>query len=42
MKTDIELQKDVVEELKWEPRVTDDEIGASMVRSCATCRTRIR
>ena len=28
MKTDIELQKDVVEELKWEPRVTDDEIGA--------------
>ncbi|MEO6211473.1 MAG: BON domain-containing protein [Gemmatimonadaceae bacterium] len=30
MKTDMELQKDVMEELKWEPRVTDDEIGAGV------------
>ncbi len=30
MKSDMELQKDVAEELKWDPRVTDDEIGISV------------
>lgn len=30
MKSDTELQKDVAEELKWEPRVRDDEIGIAV------------
>ncbi len=30
MKTDMELQRDVAEELKWEPRVKEDEIGISV------------
>jgi len=30
MRTDMELQKDVVEELKWEPRLTEDEIGVAV------------
>jgi osmotically-inducible protein OsmY len=27
MKSDMQLQKDVAEELRWDPRVVDDEIG---------------
>jgi len=30
MKTDTELQKDVTEELKWDPRIVDDEIGVAV------------
>ena len=30
MKTDMELQQDVIDELKWDPRITDDEIGAAI------------
>ena len=30
MKTDMELQKDVIEELKWEPRIKSEEIGVSV------------
>jgi osmotically-inducible protein OsmY len=30
MRTDMELQKDVVEELRWEPRLTEDEIGVTV------------
>src|ERR1700704_3174059 len=30
MKTDIELQRDVLEELKWEPSVTAAHIGVSV------------
>lgn len=30
MKSDMELQKDVAEELKWEPRVKHEEIGISV------------
>lgn len=30
MKTDMELQKDVTSELKWEPRLKEDEIGVSV------------
>src|SRR6478736_779000 len=30
MRTDMELQKDVVEELKWEPRLKEDEIGIAV------------
>lgn len=30
MKSDTELQRDVSEELKWDPRIIDDEIGISV------------
>lgn len=30
MKTDMELQKDVVDELRWEPRIKSDEIGVAV------------
>ena len=30
MRTDMELQKDVVEELRWEPRLKEDEIGIAV------------
>ena len=30
MRTDMELQKDVVAELKWEPRLEEDEIGVAV------------
>ncbi len=30
MKSDTELQKDVAAELKWEPRIRDDEIGIAV------------
>jgi osmotically-inducible protein OsmY len=30
MKTDLELQKDVAAELKWEPRLKEDEIGIAV------------
>lgn len=30
MRTDMELQKDVVAELKWEPRLREDEIGVAV------------
>ena len=30
MRTDMELQKDVAEELKWEPRLKEDEIGIAV------------
>lgn len=30
MRTDVELQKDVTAELKWEPRLREDEIGVAV------------
>ncbi len=30
MKTDMELQKDVTEELKWDPSIVDDEVGVAV------------
>jgi osmotically-inducible protein OsmY len=36
MKTDAQLQKDVMEELKWEPRVTASEIGVSAANGVVT------
>lgn len=36
MKTDAQLQKDVMEELKWEPCVTASEIGVSAVNGVVT------
>jgi len=36
MKTDAQLQKDVMEELKWEPCVTASEIGVSAVHGVVT------
>jgi osmotically-inducible protein OsmY len=36
MKTDAQLQKDVMEELKWEPSVTASEIGVSAANGVVT------
>ena len=36
MKTDTQLQNDVMEELKWEPCVTATEIGVSAVKGVVT------
>jgi osmotically-inducible protein OsmY len=36
MKTDAQLQKDVMEELKWEPCVTASEIGVSVAKGVVT------
>jgi osmotically-inducible protein OsmY len=36
MKTDVQLQKDVMEELKWEPCVTASEIGVSAANGVVT------
>jgi osmotically-inducible protein OsmY len=36
MKSDAQLQKDVMEELKWEPRVTASEIGVSAANGVVT------
>ena len=36
MKTDVQLQKDVMEELKWEPCVTASEIGVSAANGGGT------
>ena len=36
MKNDAQLQKDVIEELKWEPRVTASEIGVSATDGVVT------
>jgi len=36
MKSDAQLQKDVMEELKWEPRVTASEIGVSTANGVVT------
>lgn len=36
MKTDAQLQNDVMEELKWEPRVTASEIGVSATNGVVT------
>jgi osmotically-inducible protein OsmY len=36
MKNDAQLQKDVMEELKWEPRVTASEIGVSAANGVVT------
>ena len=30
MKTDMELQKDITEELKWDPRIDDTEVGVTV------------
>jgi osmotically-inducible protein OsmY len=30
MKTDAQLQKDIIDELRWEPRITDREIGVAV------------
>lgn len=36
MKTDIEIQKDVMDELKWEPSVTASEIGVAVKNGIVT------
>ena len=36
MKTDAQLQKDVMEELQWEPCVTASEIGVSVSNGVVT------
>ena len=36
MKTDMQLQKDVMEELKWEPSITANEIGVSAANGVVT------
>lgn len=36
MKTDIELQKDVMEELKWQPSVKSSDIGVSVTNGIVT------
>jgi osmotically-inducible protein OsmY len=36
MKTDSQLQNDVMDELKWEPRVTANEIGVSVANGVVT------
>lgn len=36
MKTDIEIQKDVMEELKWEPLLTASEIGVAVKQGVVT------
>jgi len=36
MRTDEEIQRDVMEELKWEPRVRPNEIGVSVKNGVAT------
>ena len=36
MRTDMELQKDVAEELKWEPRLQEDEIGVAVKNGVVT------
>ena len=36
MRTDMELQKDVMEELKWEPRLVEDEIGVAVKEGVIT------
>jgi osmotically-inducible protein OsmY len=36
MKSDVQLQKDVMEELKWEPCVTATEIGVSVANGIVT------
>ncbi len=36
MKTDTQLQKDVMDELKWEPSVTAAEIGVSAANGVVT------
>src|ERR1035438_5168921 len=36
MKTDSEIQKDVMEELKWEPLLTATEIGVAVKNSIVT------
>jgi osmotically-inducible protein OsmY len=36
MKTDTQLQKDVMDEIKWEPRVTAAEIGVSVANGVVT------
>jgi osmotically-inducible protein OsmY len=36
MKTDTQLQKDVMEELKWEPSITASEIGVSVANGVVT------
>ena len=36
MKTDTQLQKDVIEELRWEPCVTANEIGVAVTNGVVT------
>jgi len=36
MKTDTQLQKDVMDEIKWEPCVTAAEIGVSVANGVVT------
>jgi osmotically-inducible protein OsmY len=36
MKTDLEIQKDVLEELKWEPLITASEIGVAVKKGVVT------
>jgi osmotically-inducible protein OsmY len=36
MKTDAQIQKDVIEELKWEPAITSNEIGVSVSNGIVT------
>ena len=36
MKTDIEIQKDVIEQLKWEPFLNASQIGVSVKNGIVT------
>ena len=36
MKTNADLQKDVYEELRWDPRITEAEIGVSVINGVVT------
>ena len=38
MKTDAQLQKDIIDELRWEPRISDREIGSWRKRSAGRPR----
>jgi osmotically-inducible protein OsmY len=42
MKTDTQLQKDVMEELKWEPCITASEIGVSAANGVVTLNGTVR
>jgi osmotically-inducible protein OsmY len=42
MKTDTQLQKDVMEELKWEPCITASEIGVSAANGVVTLSGTVR
>lgn len=42
MKTDLQLHKDVIEELQWDPRVNDAEIGVSVKSGVVTLTGKVQ